>query len=57
MAESILCENTQERCRMVSPQGKKNKKKELAKESFKTQRAREKLQKRLEMMDSQITRS
>ena len=41
---------------MVSSQGKKNKRKEIAKESFKTQRAREKLQKRLEMMDSQITK-
>ncbi|MDN3506177.1 MAG: hypothetical protein P0S96_03005 [Simkaniaceae bacterium] len=38
---------------MNSPQGKK---KELAEESLKTKKAREKLQKRLESMDAQITK-
>lgn len=38
---------------MTSSQGKK---KELAEESLKTKKAREKLKKRLESMDTQITR-
>lgn len=41
---------------MVSSQGKKDKKKELANESLKTRKAREKLQKRFELMDAHITK-
>ena len=41
---------------MVSSPRKKNKRKEIAKESFKTQKARHKLQKRFEVMESQITK-
>ena len=41
---------------MVSPRGKKDKQKEIAHESFKTQKARHKLQKRLEVMDNHITK-
>lgn len=42
--------------KMVSSQEKKDKQKELAKESLKTQRAREKLRKRLSEMDTKFTK-
>ena len=41
---------------MVSSRDKKNKRKEIAPESYKTQKAREKLKKRLETLDAQITK-
>lgn len=41
---------------MVTSGEKKGKKKEIAKESGKTRKAREKLQKRFEIIDSQITK-
>ena len=41
---------------MVSLPENKNKKKEVAKESYKTKKAREKLQKRLDTMDAKITK-
>lgn len=41
---------------MVSLPEKKDKRKELAQESLKTKKAREKLQKRLEVMDAKMTK-